>query len=155
MTDPISERIAVSNAEERLRQERETFNQRKQQDARWFVIRQAMSWVAIILVPTIAATCGWIIFDHHDFTTATVTIAASALLFDILGLFISIWKIILGSGPQTLVPITQKINRRDRPADNKQSQLTTLAPWRFRCAFASLPARLTMSGIGLRRTGNR
>jgi hypothetical protein len=124
MTDPTSEIIAVANDEERLRQERETFNQMKQQDARWFVIRQAMSWVAIILVPTIAATCVWIILDHHDFTIATVTVAASTLLIDVLGLFISIWKIVLGSGPQTLGPITEKTNSGKIPADHKQPKLS-------------------------------
>ena len=36
MTEPVTETIAIANAEkERLRQERETFNQRKDQDARY------------------------------------------------------------------------------------------------------------------------
>lgn len=123
MTDPISETIAIANAEERLRQERETFDQRKQQDARWFVIRQVMSWVAVVLVPAVAVTCGWIIFNYDDFTTAIVTVATSALLADTLGLCISIWKIVLGSGPKALEPITQQTNRRRLQAASKQPKL--------------------------------
>lgn len=124
MTDPVSDTIAIANAEERLRQERETFDQRKQQDARWFVIRQVMSWVAVVLVPAIAVTCGWIIFNYHDFTPATVTVATSALLVDTLGLFASIWKIVLGSGPKALEPITQQATRRSLPTTRKQPKLS-------------------------------
>ena len=37
-------RTTPAAAEEQLRQERETFDQRKKQDARWFVLRQTMGW---------------------------------------------------------------------------------------------------------------
>ena len=79
-----------------------------------------MSWVAIVFVPAIAATCGWIIFHYHDFPTATVTVATTALLVDTLGLFGSLWKIVLGSGPKALEPITQQASRRRVTAADKQ-----------------------------------
>ena len=104
MTDPISDTIAIANAQERLRQERETFDQRKTQNARWFVIQQVMAWIAVIFLPGIALPCGWIIFHHSEFASATVTVATSALLVDTLGFIISIWKIVLGSDRRPLSP---------------------------------------------------
>lgn len=130
MADPVSETIAIANAEEKLRQERETFNQRKEQDARYFVIRMAMSWIAVVFLPAIATTCGWIIFKHGEFTPAIVTVATSALLIDTLGLLIAIWKIVLGSGPRALEPVTgQELpkpvtaqrGKRKLPAADQQS----------------------------------
>lgn len=112
MADPINDTIAIASAEERLRQERETFDQIKQQDARSFVIRQAMSWIAVFLLPVFAVTCGWIIFNYKNFTTAEVTTATSALLCDTLGLILSIWKIVLGSGPRPLGPVTEQSTRK-------------------------------------------
>jgi hypothetical protein len=106
MTDPVTDTIAIATAEERLRQERETFNQRKDQDARWFVIRLVMAWTAVVLLPAIGITCGWIIFKSHEFTSATVAVATSALLADTLGIVVSIWKVVMGSGPQALEPVT-------------------------------------------------
>ncbi len=106
MADPINETIAIASAEERLRQERETFDQRKKQDARWFAVRLAMGIAAIIIVLAVAGICGWIVVEHDKFTTAEVTIATSALFADILGLMISVWKIVLGPGPQALGPVT-------------------------------------------------
>jgi hypothetical protein len=106
MTDPVAEAIAIANAEEKLRQERETFDQRKEQDARYFKLRMTMGWIAVVLLPAIGITCGWIIFHPHDFTPGTVTVAITALLVDTLGLVISIFKIVMGSGPRTLEPVT-------------------------------------------------
>lgn len=121
MTDPVAETITIANAEERLRQERETFNQRKEQDARYFKLRMAMGWIAVIFLPSIAVTCGWIIFHSHEFTSTTVAAATSALLVDTLGLVISVWKVAMGSGPKALEPVTTGKNTlrpsRTRKAD--------------------------------------
>lgn len=106
MTDPVAETIAIATAEEKLRQERETFDQRKEQDARYFKLRMTMGWIAAVLLPAIAATCGWIVFHSQEFNSATLTVAASALLVDTLGVFISIWKTVMGSGPKALEPVT-------------------------------------------------
>jgi len=106
MTDPVTETITIANAEERLRQERETFDQRKEQDAHYFKLRMVMGWIAVVLLPAIGLTCGWIIFHNHEFSAATVTVATSALFVDAFGLVISIWKVVMGSGPRTLEPVT-------------------------------------------------
>jgi hypothetical protein len=119
MTDPISETIAIANAQERLRQERETFDQRKTQSARWFIIQQVMAWIAVVFLPGIALPCGWIIFHHSEFASATVTVATSALLVDTLGFIFSIWKIVLGSGPKALEPVTAAAAINELPAGSQ------------------------------------
>jgi|SRR5580704_1292895 hypothetical protein len=102
--------IGIARAQEQLRQERETFDQKKGQDGRWFLLRLAMGWSAVILLPGIGAVSGWVITNHSHFSTGTVTLAASALFIDALGLVLAVWRIVLGTGPEGLVPVT-----RDEP----------------------------------------
>src|SRR6266571_1398070 len=97
----IRDSIALERETERLRQERETFNQQKVQDGRWFLLRLVMGSVAVVLFPAIMLVCTWIIFHYHDFSAATVTVATTGLLGDSLGLVIAIWKLVLGTrGPE-------------------------------------------------------
>lgn len=96
MTDPVKETIALASEDEYLRQVRETFDQRKMQDARWNILRLVMGWIAVVLLPGVGVTAGWIIFHHASFTAATVTVATSTLLVDTVGLVISVWRIVLG-----------------------------------------------------------
>jgi hypothetical protein len=116
MTDPVAETIAIANAQERLRQERETFDQRRTQNARWFIIQQVMAWIAVVFLPGIALPCGWIIFHNSEFAAATVTVATSALLVDAFGFIFSIWKIVLGSGPTPLEPVTVAVSKGELAA---------------------------------------
>jgi hypothetical protein len=58
MTDPILDTIALANEQEKLRQVSETFDQRKTQDARWFILRLAMGWIAVVFLPGIAFIFG-------------------------------------------------------------------------------------------------
>jgi len=106
MPDPVADTIALAAQQEALRQQRETFDQRKTQDHRWFILRFVMGWIAVALLPGIGFTSGWIIFHSRDFTTATITAATTALLVDTIGLVISVWKIVLGPGQQALGPVT-------------------------------------------------
>lgn len=108
MTSPTDDTIALARAAETLRQERETFDQRKAQDRRWHVQRLAMGWMAFAALPFIAAVCGWVIFNHEDFTPATVSLAAAALLVDTLGLVGAVWRGILGKGPEPLAPVASQ-----------------------------------------------
>ena len=104
----VQDTIALQQAAERLRQERETFDQKKQQDRRWFSLRLAMGWTSVVLLPTIMTVSSWIIFHRETFSEATVTLAASALLVDTLGLVLSIWRIVVtAGGPEKLAPVTR------------------------------------------------
>jgi len=101
----VEETIAIARAQEELRQGRETFDQRKAQDRRWFAMRLAMGWVALVVLPAIGALAAWMLFNHDSFPAVTVTLATSVLLVDIVGLVIAVWRVVLGSGPQALEPV--------------------------------------------------
>jgi putative flippase GtrA len=97
--------------EEFLRQERETFDQLKQHDARWFTLRLRMAYVATALLPTIAVFCMYIVFHHDQFPPTVVSSAAIALLADVLGFMAAAWKIVLNPGSTVkLEPITRPDN---------------------------------------------
>jgi hypothetical protein len=96
-----------ARARERLRQERETFNQAKAHDARWFRLRLAMGYAGIGLLLAIAVVSGCILLHPASFATATIAIAATTLLVDMLGLVVSIVKLVLQQGSAVpLKPIT-------------------------------------------------
>lgn len=98
--------VMLEQFTERLRQERETFDQKKRQDQLWFILRFAMGGVAAFLLPAIMVLCSWILVNHAAFDSSTVTLAGSALLIDAMGLVLSIWKIVLGKPPESLAPVT-------------------------------------------------
>jgi cytochrome c biogenesis protein CcdA len=108
MATEVEATIVIARAQEQLRQERETFDQKKRQDGRWFLLRLAMGWSAVVLLPAIGGVSGWVIANHPNFAAGTVTLAASALFVDSIGLVLAVWRIVLGTGPEGLVPVTRK-----------------------------------------------
>jgi hypothetical protein len=108
LATPPMEMVALAQAQEALRQEQETFNQLQRQDARAFILRATMGWIAAASLPGIGFTSGWILFHSNSFTTTTVNIAAGTLLVDSFGFLASVWKIVLGRGPERLTPITDR-----------------------------------------------
>lgn len=101
MTDSRFDPAELVQIEERLRQQRETFNQRKAQQERWFSLRLRMGYTAMVFLPTIGALCGYIIVHGN---TASVVISAGATLFtDILGVFAAVWKVVLN--PVSITPV--------------------------------------------------
>ena len=92
---------------EQLRQERETFDQAKAHDARWFTLRLAMGYAGICLLVAIALVSGYILLDPTSYAPATLAVAATTLLVDMLGLVVSIFKLILQQGSTALLkPVT-------------------------------------------------
>lgn len=93
--------------EERLRQERETFDQRRDQEERWFTLRLRMGYVAALLLPALAIACAVIIFEHDEFDGFVVNAASATLFADVLGLIIAVWKVVFSRRSITqLEPIT-------------------------------------------------
>jgi dolichyl-phosphate-mannose--protein O-mannosyl transferase len=93
--------------EEGLRQERETFDQRKEQEARWFTLRLRMGYTAAVLLPAIAVGCGVVLYLHDNFPLTVVGSAGAALFVDVLSLFVAVWKLVLNPRSITqLKPIT-------------------------------------------------
>lgn len=109
--------VALAQAEERLRQERELFDQKKAQDRKVFVLRLVMGWTAVALLVAICVFAGYVIVNHESFAVSTVTTATSALLVEALGLVVAIWRLTLGKGPKELTPTTRRapaVNPRRR-----------------------------------------
>ena len=104
-TDPTK----ILRTEERLRQERETFDQTKLHTARWFNLRLCMGYIAACLLPTVAVACGYILFQHEIFPTSVVVSAGGTVIVDVLGLIGAVWKIVLSpSSISKLGPITRE-----------------------------------------------
>ena len=94
-------------AREQLRQERETFDQAKAHNARWFALRLAMGYAGISLLLAIALVSGYILFQPAIYAPATIAFAATTLLMDMLGLVVSIFKLVLSQGSAVpLKPVT-------------------------------------------------
>jgi hypothetical protein len=93
---------------ENLRQEIETFNQNKSQQSRWFNLRIRMGYTALVILLAVVVSSFYIIFNYRLFPEKVVYIAAVALFADIVGLIISIFKIILNPGLTiNLAPVTE------------------------------------------------
>lgn len=87
--------VKLLRLEEQIRQEREIFDQRKTHEERWFTLRLRMGYMAIVLLPLVMLITSYIVLHHENFPSAVVTSSAAALFVDVLGLLISIWKLVL------------------------------------------------------------
>ena len=97
-----------------MRQERETFDQRKKQDARWFALRLTMGFMAAMLLPVVAFVAAYVLFYHEDFPPSIVTSAGAVLFADVTGLLIAVWKLVLNPQSATrLEPLTQMGGKLD------------------------------------------
>lgn len=106
MSEPNMSAQALLRLEERLRQERETFNQRKNQESQWFSLRLRMGYIAAIMLPVIALGCGYVLLNHPLFPSSVITSAGAALFTDVFGLLVAVWKVVLNPGSVTrLEPI--------------------------------------------------
>ena len=100
--------IEIERANERLRQERVTFEQRKSHDQLWFMLRLTMSITAITLLSAIMVVATYIIIHHETFPGFLVSAAGIALFTDVLGLLVAVWKIVLNPESVTkLEPVTE------------------------------------------------
>ena len=101
--------IDIERAAEQIRQEKETFDQRKRQDSMWFVLKLVMGFFAVILLAAVLVIATYILLNNDKFPTSVVTSAGVALFVDILGLIISVWKIVLNPNSITkLEPVTKQ-----------------------------------------------
>ncbi|MCD8455222.1 hypothetical protein LNJ08_12555 [Tenacibaculum finnmarkense genomovar ulcerans] len=98
----------ITKAAERLRQQQETFNQRKLHDSRWFILKLLMGYSAILLLVSILVISCIIIFNHESFPESIVNWATPALFVDIIGLIFTVWKVVLNPTQTTkLEPVTE------------------------------------------------
>ena len=107
-TSPEPFQPTIERVKERLRQEREVFNQHKAHENRWFVLRLVMGYSSVILLIAIMVVSSYILFNNAAFSNTVVTAAGAALFGDTLALLVSIWKVVFNPDFMTkLSPITQ------------------------------------------------
>lgn len=100
--------VEIGRATEQLRQERETFDQQKDHEERWFSLRVRMGYVAVVSIPSILALSGFVIINADVFPSFVINMASGALFVDGLGLFVAIWKMILNpASVGRLQPVTR------------------------------------------------
>jgi hypothetical protein len=92
--------------QEALRQQQETFDQKRAQDARWFALRLAMGCAALVAFVVVLLVSTYILVRGQSYPDAVLTAAAVALFADVLAFAYTMWQITLGSGPQELRPVT-------------------------------------------------
>lgn len=100
--------IVIEQVMERLRQERETFNQQKSHEERWFILRLVMGYSSVALLTSVMIIASYILINSASFSGTVVTAAGGALFVDVLGLLVSVWKIALNPNfLAKLSPVTQ------------------------------------------------
>ena len=110
MTEPDFTPILLERETERLRQEREVFNQRKTHANRWFIVQVTMALTAIVLLAGIAVVASYILItsDTSEYPGGVLVAAGTGLFGDIVGLLIGIWKVVINPPtPTRLEPVTQ------------------------------------------------
>lgn len=114
---PLAERRAL----QRLEQEQATFEQKKMQDARWFILKLAMGVLAALIIPTIVGICASILLDQTQ-TESVKILAASTLFVDILGFAATLWRVVLNAASVTqLAPVTEAVEELPIPIDRKST----------------------------------
>lgn len=98
----------ITKAAERLRQQQETFDQRKKHDSRWFWLKLIMGYSAILILLAIMVISSIILFNHEKFPDQIINWVAPALFVDVVGLIFTVWKVVLSPGNSTkLEPVTK------------------------------------------------
>jgi hypothetical protein len=105
--NPNASPMLIVRYEEQLRQEREIFDQVKRQDERWFLLRLAMGYTSVVLLPSVMCVASYILVNGDKFAQPVVASAGAALFVDVLGLLIAVWKIVINPASMTkLAPVT-------------------------------------------------
>ena len=100
--------LLIERADEKLRQEREIFNQRRIHDSRWFHLRLIMGYTSVVLLGSVMAVASVILFNNSEYPQSVVTAAGAALFIDVLGMLIGVWKIVLApTSSGELQPVTE------------------------------------------------
>lgn len=118
MNTPDLSPVVLERAMERLRQERETFNQHKTHEDRWFRLRLVMGYASVMLLSVVMVVSSYILLNNKLFPSGVVTAAGAALFVDVLGLLIGVWKIALN--PNFLAKLGP-VTRDDVPAHFEES----------------------------------
>ncbi len=95
MADNTTTAVKIERAMEQLRQEREVFELRKRHEARWFFLRLSMGYSSILFLCAVILIGGLILFNADRFPEFTIKAASATIFVDVVGLMITVWKIVL------------------------------------------------------------
>lgn len=98
-------RIKQAESVEHLRQQAETFDQRKNHDKMWFYLRLTFGYSSVVLLTAILIVASVIIFNYKNFPDHVVLSASTALFVDAMGLAVLIWKGVIRNDTP-LAPVT-------------------------------------------------
>jgi len=105
--------IAELRAGQRLNQEQATFEQRLRQDARWFKVRQAVGYGAVMGLLAILGGSGYLVLSDNFGPKATAA-AVGAVFSTMLTLFVGVWKVALKGAPSGSVEPTTTLALPDQ-----------------------------------------
>jgi hypothetical protein len=107
MKDQDFDPVLLARANEMLRQERDIFDQRRKHHDMWFLLQVVMGYASIMLLVAVIALSTYVLINNKMFPAFVISSASAALLVDILGLFVGVWRIVLKSRSTTeLSPVT-------------------------------------------------
>ena len=103
MTSEETRSLAAERHQERLRQERQTFDQRRHQDAWSFTLGFLVRCLAVVLLIAVMIVAAYILLNSARFSKSVAALAGGAIFVDILG-----WcKLVLTlRSPTALMPVT-------------------------------------------------
>jgi uncharacterized membrane protein len=105
--DRVADAGRRARAEEQLRQEREAFEENKRQIQSWARLRLVMGWTALVLLVVLCAISIFVIALHDAFPASAITAAAGTVFLQTLALVVAVWRLVLGTGPKPLAPLTR------------------------------------------------
>jgi hypothetical protein len=100
--------IQIERASEKLRQERETFNQAKHHDNLWFYVKVALISASILIMFGVLWVSSYVVFNPTLFPEISVILATLGLLGDIVVSCSMVWKFAMNpESISKLKPITR------------------------------------------------
>ncbi|HEX5257765.1 MAG TPA: hypothetical protein VFW35_03160 [Sphingomicrobium sp.] len=96
-----------ARASERLRQERETFDQLKSHDRCWFRLRLAAATILIAALIAVLVVAAHVVLSPASYSSGAVVLAAVLLLADIACLAGGVCLVVVRDGQSRLSPTTK------------------------------------------------
>lgn len=99
---------ASQREDERLRQERQTFDQHKSHENRWFTLRLTMGYAAVVVLLAVFGVCVLVFLNHAALPSVIVASASAAFFGVVVGLVVTVCKVPFNPDFMTqLAPVTQ------------------------------------------------
>jgi hypothetical protein len=84
--------VLLAQAQQRLQQEQTIFESQMERERAFRRLQLAVGWVTVVMLPSIAVVCVWIISNHETFPPTMLTAASATLFVDVLGIIGATWR---------------------------------------------------------------